>query len=316
MFTCQLDSDYLVTCAWEKTTDVLNVFMKGPEGDQEVGEFKVFANTKPHDEASDEVAELKRKIKELTDNLTAEKVKTASLTAQLAQAQTTCQAEKTQKDNEITRLEDKVSQLERDKTTLQTKLDQALHGEGDQAHKDAKISEQAARIAELERKLQSRPEILFRTWLRSRITHGYSNGKEYLLQLTNAGNPEGKPPVSIREQNARYISPLWEIYAVDGSNDAVIIMSGSSGYVIWSKGHEKKAQASKHDLSDPAAHWVLEGMKRDSPSMNKVIKIRNVKDGTYLDVRNAHAADETPVITQNGNGGSSQKFEIYLTWQY
>ncbi|KAG4274380.1 hypothetical protein FPRO04_09338 [Fusarium proliferatum] len=316
MFTCQLDSDYLVTCAWEKTTDVLNVFMKGPEGDQEVGEFKVFANTKPHDEASDEVAELKRKIKELTDDLTAEKVKTASLTAQLAQAQTTCQAEKTQKDNEITRLKDKVSQLERDKTTLQTKLDEALRGEGDQAQKDAKISEQAARIAEIERKLQIRPEILFRTWLRSKITHGYSNGKEYLLQLTNAGNPEGKPPVSIREQNARYISPLWEIYAVDGSNDAVIIMSGSSGYVIWSKGHEKKAQASKHDLSDPAAHWVLEGMKRDSPSMNKVIKIRNVKDGTYLDVRNAHAADETPVITQNGNGGSSQKFEIYLTWQY
>lgn len=201
MFTCQLDSDYLVTCAWEKTTDVLNVFMKGPEGNQEVGEFKLFANTKPHEEApdcKDEVAALKRKIKELTNDLTVEKTKTASLTAQLAQAQTTCQAEKTQKDNEITRLTANVSQLERDKTTLQTKLDEALRGKGDQAQKDAKISEQAARIAELERKLQSRPEILFRTWLRSRITNGYSNGKEYLLQLTNAGNPEGKPPLSIR----------------------------------------------------------------------------------------------------------------------
>ncbi|KAF5709479.1 hypothetical protein FMUND_10089 [Fusarium mundagurra] len=112
LFTCQLDSDYLVTCAWEKTTDVLTVFMKGPEGNQEVGAFKLFANTKPHEEASDEVAELKRKIKELTDDLTAEKAKTASLKAQLAQAQTACQAEKTQKDNEIKRLKDKVSQLE------------------------------------------------------------------------------------------------------------------------------------------------------------------------------------------------------------
>lgn len=53
LFTCQLDSDYLVTCAWEKTTDFLNVFMKGPEGEQEVGAFKLFANTKPHDKAPD-----------------------------------------------------------------------------------------------------------------------------------------------------------------------------------------------------------------------------------------------------------------------
>ncbi|KAF5691044.1 hypothetical protein FDENT_3648 [Fusarium denticulatum] len=148
-FTCQLDSDYLVTCTWEKTTDVLTVFMKGPEDEREVGAFKLFANTKPHVEAPDEVAELKRKIKELTDDLTAEKAKTANLTAQLAQAQAACQAEKTQKDNEIKNLKDKVSQLERDKTNLQTKLDQALRDKGGQGQKDAKITEQAARIAEL-----------------------------------------------------------------------------------------------------------------------------------------------------------------------
>ncbi|KAF5636845.1 hypothetical protein F25303_8048 [Fusarium sp. NRRL 25303] len=289
MFTCQLDSDYLVTCAWEKVTDVLTVFMKGPEGEQEVGAFKLFANTKPHDEVpdcKDEVAELKRKIKELTDDLAAEKAKTASLTAQLAQAQTTCQAEKTQKDNEIKRLKDRVSQLESDKTDIQTKLDQALRDKGDQGQKDAKIGEQAARIAELEKKLHNRPELLFRTCFRSRITQGYSDVKEYLLHLTNGGNFQGKPPLSI------------------------------NGYVIWSKGHQKNAQASKHDLSDPAAHWVLEGMKRDSPHMNKIVKIRNVKDGTYLDVKNAHAADETAITTHNGNSGSGQKFEIYLTWQY
>ncbi|KAF5691045.1 hypothetical protein FDENT_3649 [Fusarium denticulatum] len=91
-------------------------------------------------------------------------------------------------------------------------------------------------------------------------------------------------------------------------------MNSSSGYIIWSKGHQKNAQASKHDLSDPAAHWVLEGMKRDSPYMNKVVKIRNVKDGTYLDVKNSHAAEDTAIITHNGNSGSGQKFEIYLTW--
>ncbi|KAG5800668.1 hypothetical protein H9Q69_000227 [Fusarium xylarioides] len=318
-FTCQLDSDYRVTCAWEKTTDVLNIFMKGLEGDQEVGAFKLFANTKPHDDAQDckdEAAELKRKIKQLTDDLTAEKAKTASLTAQLAQAQAACQAEKTQKDNEIERLKDTVSQLERDKTNLQTKLDQALRDKGDQGQKDAKITEQAARIAGLEKKLQSRPELLFRTWFRSRITQGYTPDNQYLLQLTNAGNYEGKPPLSIKEQDARYISPTWEVYAVDSSNDAVILMSSSSGYIIWSKGHQKNAQASKHDLSDPAAHWVLEGMKRDSPYMNKVVKIRNVKDGTYLDVKNAHAANDTAIITHNGNSGSGQKFELYLTWQY
>ncbi|KAF5543075.1 hypothetical protein FPHYL_11366 [Fusarium phyllophilum] len=307
-FTCQLDSGYRVTCAWEKTTNVLNIFMKGPEGEQEVGAFKLFANTKPHDDAPDEVAELKRKIKELTDDLTAEKAKTASLTAKLAQAQTACQAEKTQKDNEIVRLTANISQLERDKAELQTKLDQALRDKGDQGQKDAKITEQAARIAGLEKKLQSRPELLFCTWFRSRITQGYNPGNQYLLQLTNAGNYEGKPPVSI--------NPTWEVYAVDSSNDAVILMSSSSGYIIWSKGHQKNAQASKHDLSDPAAHWVLEGMKRDSPHMNKVVKIRNVKDGTYLDVKNAHAADDTAIITHNGNSGSSQKFELYLTWQY
>ncbi|KAG4263821.1 hypothetical protein FPRO03_09097 [Fusarium proliferatum] len=318
MFTCQLDSDYLVTCAWEKTTDVLTVFMKGAEGDQEVGEFKVFANTKPHDEASDckdEVAELKRKIKELTNDLAAEKAKTTSLTTQLALAQTTCQAEKAQKDNEIQRLKDRVSQLERDKTALQTRLDEALRSKGDQSQKDAKISEQASRITELEKKLQNRPELLFRSCFRSRITQGYSDVKEYLLQLTNGGNYQGKPPVSIKDQHARYIHPVWEIYAVDSSNDAVVLMNSFSGYIIWSKGHQHNAQASKHDLSDPAAHWVLEGIKRDSPHMNKIVKIRNVKDGTYLDVKNAHAADENAVITHIGNGGSSQKFEIYLTWQ-
>ncbi|KAF4435063.1 hypothetical protein FACUT_7422 [Fusarium acutatum] len=289
-FTCQLDSDYLVTCAWEKVTDVLTVFMKGPEGNQEVGEFKLFANTKPYGEApdcKDEVAELKGKIKELTNDLTVEKAKTASLTAQLAQAQTICQAEKTQNDNEIKRLKDKVTQLERDKTDIQTKLDQVLRSEGDRVQEDAKISEQAARIAELEKKLQTRPELLFRTWFRSRITQGYSGTKQYLLQLTNAGNPEDKPPVSISIKH----------------------------WLIALLGHQHNAQASKHDLSDPAAHWVLEGMKRDSPHMNKIVKIRNVKDGTYLDVKNAHAADETAIITHIGNSGSGQKFEIYLTWQ-
>ncbi|KAF5552212.1 hard-surface inducible [Fusarium napiforme] len=90
LFTCQLDSDYLVTCAWEKTTEVLSAFMKGPEGEQEVGAFKLFANTKPHDEAQDcgeEVAELKERIKELADDLAAERAKTARLTAHLAQSQ-------------------------------------------------------------------------------------------------------------------------------------------------------------------------------------------------------------------------------------
>ncbi|KAF5239490.1 hypothetical protein FANTH_9939 [Fusarium anthophilum] len=274
MFTCQLDSHYLVTCAWEKTTDVLNVFMEGPEGNQEVGEFKLFANTKPHDvvlDAKDEVAELKKRIKDLTDDLAAEKAKTASLTTQLAEAQTACQAEKTQKDNEIKRLKDVVSQLERDRADLQTKLDQALRSEGDISQKDTKIAEQAFRIAELEKKLQTRPEILFRTMFRSRITQGYSSVKQYLLDLTDEGNNQG---------------------------------------------HQKNAQASKHDLLDPAAHWVLEGIQRNSARMNDIIKIRNVKDGTYLDVKNAQAADDTAIITHNGNGGSGQKFEIYLAWQY
>ncbi|KAF4498563.1 hypothetical protein FAGAP_5266 [Fusarium agapanthi] len=117
----------------------------------------------PHDEAPDgngEVAELKRKIKELNNDLTAEKAKTSNLTAQLAQAQAVCQAEKTQKDNEIKSLKDKFSQLESDKTDLQTKLDQALGSKGDIGQRDAKIAEQASRIAELEKKLQTRPESL------------------------------------------------------------------------------------------------------------------------------------------------------------
>ncbi|KAF5717267.1 hypothetical protein FGLOB1_2117 [Fusarium globosum] len=289
MFTCQLDSDYLVTCAWEKTTDVLNVFMKGPEGDQEVGEFKVFANTKPHDGASDEVAELKRKIKELTDNLTAEKAKTANLTSQLAQAQITCQAEKTQKDNEITRLKDKVSQLERDKTSIQTKLDEALRSKGDQGQKDTKISEQATRITDLEKKLQNRPQLLFRCQFRSRITH---SDAQWMLQVTNVGFPGNSPPVSI--------------------NNAVLLVNSHTGYNLWSKGNQHNAQATHHDYSDPAAHWVLEGTRRDDARMSDIIKIRNVKDGTYLDVKNARAADENAVITHTGSSGLNQKFEIFL----
>ncbi|RBQ68484.1 hypothetical protein FVER14953_12651 [Fusarium verticillioides] len=318
LFTCQLDADYLVTCAWEKKTDVLNVFMKGPEGEQEIGAFKLFANTKPHDEApdcKDEVAELEKKIKELTDDLDAEKAKSASLTIQLSQGQAACQAEKTQKDNEITRLTANISQLERDKAVLQTKLDQALRNEGDRGQKDAKIAEQAARISDLENKLRNRPELLFRCEFRSRITHGYGNDAQWLLQVTNAGYPVNKPPVSIREHRNWNISSEWEIYAVDGSNDAVILVNSGTGHNLWSKGHQHNAQATHHDLSDPAAHWVLEGTRRDHPRMNDIIKIRNVKDGTYLDVKNGRAADENAVITQIGHSGVSQKFEIFLGWQ-
>ncbi|KAF5618655.1 hypothetical protein F52700_12175 [Fusarium sp. NRRL 52700] len=319
MFTCQLDSEYLVTCAWEKTTDVLNVFMSGPpEGDKEVGAFKLFANTKPHDEDPDyknEVAELKKKIKELTDDLAAEKAKTASLTAQLSQAQTACQAEKTQKDNEITRLKANVSQLERDKADLQTKLNQALLDKDNQGQKDSKISEQATRISDLEKKLENRPELLFRCQLRSRLTDGYSSGTQWMLQVTNAGYPGNSPPVTIKEHRVRNLSPYWEVYAVHSSRDAVILVNSHNGHNLWSKGHQQNAQATHHDFSDPGAHWVLEGTRRDHPRMNEIIKIRNVKDGTYLDVKNARAADENAVITHIGNNGLSQKFEIFLGWQ-
>jgi predicted RNase H-like nuclease (RuvC/YqgF family) len=120
------------------------------------------------------------------------------LKAQLAQTEAACQAEKTQKDNEIKRLTNNISELERDKAALQTKLDQALRNEGDRGQKDAKIAEQAARISDLENKLRNRPELLFRCELRSRITHGYGNDAQWMLQVTNAGYPVNKPPVSIR----------------------------------------------------------------------------------------------------------------------
>lgn len=37
-----------------------------------------------------------------------------------------------------------------------------------------------------------------------------------------------------------------------------------------------------------------------------------MKDGTYLDVKNARAADENAVITHTGSSGLNQKFEIFL----
>jgi hypothetical protein len=98
-------------------------------------------------------------------------------------------------------------------------------------------------------------------------------------------------------------------------------------------GNQHNAQATHHDFSDPAAHWVLEGTRSDHPRMNDIIMsmnlnyrsllsalltanwIRNVKDGTYLDVKNGRAADENAVITHIGNSGVSQKFEIFLGWQ-
>jgi predicted nucleic acid-binding Zn-ribbon protein len=244
-------SYYDITCTWNKKTDTLAVHMKGPEADQDLGEFKLSAVTNPHDhewdpplsppqnaqlevrlpqpepslprvleplpfpiglienlryviayadqagycakyaherftkldaefhlrgevinERNAALAEFRKEVKELGDDLTVEKAKVADLTTRLAEAQAAFDAELKKRDDEIKKeqghdaedhktIDRLVSQLEYErasKAELQKNLDQTktslIEAEARLAADGANIAALTTRITALEAELE------------------------------------------------------------------------------------------------------------------------------------------------------------------
>ncbi|KAM0342496.1 hypothetical protein ACHAPU_009470 [Fusarium lateritium] len=244
-------SYYDITCTWNKKTDSLAVHMRGPEADQDLGEFKLLAVTNPHDhewdpplsppqsaklevrlpqpepslsrvleplpfhvglienlryaiayadqagycatyaherftkldiefhlrgevinERNSALAEFKKEVKNLGDNLTVEKAKVVDLSTRLAEAQATFYAELKKRDDEIKKeqghdaedhntIDRLVSQLEYErasKAELQKNLDQTktslTAAEARLAAEGANIAALTTRITALEAELE------------------------------------------------------------------------------------------------------------------------------------------------------------------
>ncbi|KAM0543844.1 hypothetical protein ACHAPJ_012081 [Fusarium lateritium] len=214
-FVCQVDSNYLLTCAWRKKTDDLNVFMKGPEGEENLGAFKLFAASNPEDDditqCKDTIAKLEKENRQLSDDLTVEKAKTADLTKRLAEAQ--------------------------------ARLDME---ESNEAQKDVKIREQATRIDsltitidnlqtevnEMKQKVPKPQQLIFKfkAYIRSLVVRGEHN---VLIDFTTSS---GVTAHAYKIDPPDKYHQIWEFYTVRGYTDVVVIKNTSDKYVLWSAG--------------------------------------------------------------------------------
>ncbi|KAG5804419.1 hypothetical protein H9Q74_009241 [Fusarium xylarioides] len=227
---------------------------------------------------------------------------------------------------------ERISQLEKNNADLQSKLNGALQdikNKQDQINaKDSTIRDQSTRIDnlakesnaksmtinnlqsqihELQQQIQnllSKPIFRFKCNIKSQVP----SNREIVVDLTDGGG--ARTPVqcySFKNNN----NQIWDIYSVAGHKNVAVIKNTRNNYVLWSAGRNQKVRCDPgKDVSDKAAQWELEGTTLDSINSNTVIKIRNVKDGMYLDLQQGDTANYTPFLTWDGNNGLNQRFRI------
>ncbi|CVK99087.1 uncharacterized protein FPRN_03822 [Fusarium proliferatum] len=259
----------------------------------------------------------------------------ASLTTRVASLEAELEVEKKDIDKLQKETKDKtaiISQLEKNNADLQSKLNGALQdvrNKQDQINaKDSTIRDQSIRIDNLTkesnaksitinnlqsqinnlqqqiRNLQSIPVFKFKCNIKCQAP----SNREIAVDLTDGGGA-GTPVQCYSLVNNN--NQIWDIYSIGGRNNIVIIKNTRNNYVLWSAGRNQKARCDPgRDTSDQATQWELEGTTVDSINNNTVFKIRNLKDGMYLDLRQGDTSNYTPFMTWDGNNGSNQKFKI------
>ncbi|CZR48660.1 uncharacterized protein FPRO_04016 [Fusarium proliferatum ET1] len=259
----------------------------------------------------------------------------ASLTTRVASLEAELEVEKKDIDKLQKETKDKtaiISQLEKNNADLQSKLNGALQdvrNKQDQINaKDSTIRDQSIRIDNLTkesnaksitinnlqsqinnlqqqiRNLQSIPVFKFKCNIKCQAP----SNREIAVDLTDGGGA-GTPVQCYSLVNNN--NQIWDIYSIGGRNNVVIIKNTRNNYVLWSAGRNQKARCDPgRDTSDQATQWELEGTTVDSINNNTVFKIRNLKDGMYLDLRQGDTSNYTPFMTWDGNNGSNQKFKI------
>ncbi|KAF5636846.1 hypothetical protein F25303_8049 [Fusarium sp. NRRL 25303] len=259
----------------------------------------------------------------------------ASLTTRVASLEAELEVEKKDIDKWQKETKDKktiISQLEKNNADLQSKLNGALQdvrNKQDQINtKDSTIRDQSTRIDNLTkesnaksitinnlqsqisnlqqqiRNLQSIPVFKFKCNIKCQAP----SNREIAVDLTDGGG-SGTPVQCYSLVNNN--NQIWDIYSIGGRNNVVIIKNTRNNYVLWSAGRNQKARCDPgRDTSDQATQWELEGTTVDSINNNTVFKIRNLKDGMYLDLRQGDTSNYTPFMTWDGNNGSNQKFKI------
>ncbi|KAI1029454.1 hypothetical protein LB504_010741 [Fusarium proliferatum] len=259
----------------------------------------------------------------------------ASLTTRVASLEAELEVEKRDIDKLQKETKDKtaiISQLEKNNADLQSKLNGALQdvrNKQDQINaKDSTIRDQSTRIDNLTkesnaksitinnlqsqinnlqqqiRNLQSIPVFKFKCNIKCQAP----SNREIAVDLTDGGG-SGTPVQCYSLVNNN--NQIWDIYSIGGRNNVVIIKNTRNNYVLWSAGRNQKARCDPgRDTSDQATQWELEGTTVDSINNNTVFKIRNLKDGMYLDLRQGDTSNYTPFMTWDGNNGSNQKFKI------
>ncbi|KAF5579160.1 hard-surface inducible [Fusarium pseudoanthophilum] len=268
-------------------------------------------------------------------SLTTASATIANLTTRVASLEAELEVEKKDIDRlqkETKQKTDRISQLERNNADLQSKLNGALQNvksKQDQINaKDSTIRDQSTRIDNLSkesnaksitinnlqsqinslqqqiRNLQATPVFRFKCNIKCQ----QPSHREIAVDLTNGGG--ASTPVQCYSLVNNY-NQTWDIYAIGGRNNVVVIKNTRNNYVLWSAGRNQKARCDPgRDTSDQAAQWELEGTTLDSLNNNTVFKIRNVKYGMYLDLQNCDTSNYTPFLTYDGNNGLNQKFKI------
>ncbi|RBA10478.1 hypothetical protein FPRO05_05067 [Fusarium proliferatum] len=259
----------------------------------------------------------------------------ASLTTRVASLEAELGVEKKDIDKLQKETKDKtaiISQLEKNNADLQSKLNGALQDVRNKQNqinaKDSTIRDQSIRIDNLTkesnaksitinnlqsqinslqqqiRNLQSIPVFKFKCNIKCQAP----SNREIAVDLTDGGGA-GTPVQCYSLVNNN--NQIWDIYSIGGRNNVVIIKNTRNNYVLWSAGRNQKARCDPaRDTSDQATQWELEGTTVDSINNNTVFKIRNLKDGMYLDLRQGDTSNYTPFMTWDGNNGSNQKFKI------
>ncbi|KAF9769575.1 hypothetical protein IL306_012987 [Fusarium sp. DS 682] len=215
-------------------------------------------------------------LAEAEARLLVENAKVATLTGRIAAVEAELEVEKKDVEKlqkEIKEKTDRISQLEKTNSDLQSKLNQALSDLKSAQNlvndRDATIRRQTDQINSLQKESQaktltvnklqeevkslqqqlndllSKPQFRFKCNIRNEVT----SNKDIMVDLTGGGGYP-TPVQSIANGNYKTNPNLiWDIYSIPTRNNRVVIKNSRNSYVLWSKGESQMFSESESWLT-------------------------------------------------------------------
>ncbi|KAF4943351.1 hypothetical protein FGADI_13476 [Fusarium gaditjirri] len=308
-------------CTWNDKSEILSVMVKECGNDRELGNFSLsaFIEAGPESENPD-ITKLKEQVKKLQEQVTVEEAMLADLEARYDAAQAAYEAEIKKQDQEIR--DDKkhdgqdhetigrlLYQLECErasKAEVQKKLDKVS---AELAEVQARLKIEIAKVAALEGQLKTEKkevEVLqaqiaqleknfvvpeFRFVCNIACMQKSPDGKQVLAKRTGPIEELEKIGTGFSENWVWRLkrSYQWSIFTLPNDpSGPVIIANCENGQVFSSFSRGSLAVPSTYNVPNRAILWVLEGIDINSESWdnNAAVKIRNVLEGTYLELVN------------------------------